>query len=175
MSTEGEDIMERTLATSSAILINGSNVFIRALNDVTRFCWFNRVSEILVKVSELETRGCESFCANAWVCSSASPAIANVESCVIRIDSLAKLGFPFLSTNGRTTSKLSSFQHLCNQPKATYYLPSFSCKCWSSSRYPSSMSILPRHLLAGRLKRLSCNMVMMSFDELSNKGLRNVS
>ena len=169
---------ERTLETSSAILTNGLNVFIRALNDATSFCWFDRVSEILVRLSDtLETRGCESFCADTWVCSSASPAIADAESCVIRTDSFARLGFPFLSTKDRTTSKLVSFQHWYDEQTATRrcYLPSFGCKCWRSSRCPSSMLILPRHLPAGRLRRLSCNRVMMSFDELSNKGLRNVS
>ena len=40
----GAETKQRTLATSSAILINGSNFFMRALNDVTSFCWFDRRS-----------------------------------------------------------------------------------------------------------------------------------
>ena len=175
-SDQGEETEERTLATSSAIFTNGSNFFIRALNDVKSFCWSDKVSEILVKVSDtLKMRGCESFGADAWVCSSASPATTDVDPCVIRIDSLAGLGLFFLSTRDRTKSKLSSFQHWYDHPTARWYLPSFGCNCWSSSRCPSSISILPRHLPPARLKKLSCNMVMMNFDELSNKGLQNVS
>ena len=110
LSNEGKDTEERTLATSSAILTNGSNFFRRALNDVTSFCWFDRESEILVNVSEtLETRGCQSFFANVWPCPSL--AAAEIGSCVIRTDSLAVLGFPSLLTKDKTTSKLSSFQH----------------------------------------------------------------
>ena len=67
------------------------------------------MSEVSVKASDiLETRGCESPVADVLARSSASPATADVESCVIRTDSLAGLGFPFLSTKDRTTSKLSS-------------------------------------------------------------------
>ena len=168
-----EDTQERTFATSSAILINGSNFFIRELNDVTSFCWFDRVSEILVKTSDTsETMGCKSFWADVLVWSSASPATADAESCVIRTDSLAGLGFPFLSTKDRTTPILSSFQHWYHQRTVGCYSHSFGCEYWSWSRCPSSMSILPRHLSP---KRLSCDTVMVSFDELSRKGLRNVT
>jgi len=169
---EGEDTEGRTFATSSAILTNGSNFFIRALNDVIRFCWFDRASEISVKAPDTsETMGCESFWADVLVFSSASPATADAESCVIRTDSLAGLGFPFLSTKDRTTPKLSSFQHCYDQRTAGCYSHSLGCEHWSLSRCPSSMSILPRYLSP---KRLSCNTVMVSFDELSRKGLRNV-
>ena len=111
-SNEGADTEQRTLATSSAISINGLNFVIRPLKDVTSCCSFVRISELLVKALDtLETRGCGSLFANVWTCFSASPVIADVESCVIRTDSLVGLGFPFLSTKDRTTSKLSSFQH----------------------------------------------------------------
>jgi hypothetical protein len=64
------------------------------------------VSVIVVKVSDTaEMCGCESFCADIRACSIASPATADVESCVTRTDSWAELGFPFLSTKDRTMSK----------------------------------------------------------------------
>ena len=70
------------------------------------------VSEVSIRASDiLEMRGCENSFADVLARSSASPAIADVESCVIRTDSLAGLGFPFLSNKDRTTSKLSSIQH----------------------------------------------------------------
>ena len=172
-SSQGEDTEEQTLATSSPIVTNGSSRFIRALNDVTRFCWFDMVSEISAKASDIvETRGCESFCADVWVCWIALAATADVESCVTRTDSWAALGFPFLSTKDRITSKLSSYRYWYGQSTARCHLPSFGCKCWSSRRCSSLMSILPRNLL---LNALSCNIVTMIFDELSRKGLRSES
>jgi len=172
-SSNKEDTDKQTLATSSPILTNGSSRAIRAWKDVTRFCWFDRVSEILVKVSDAsETRGRKSFCADVWACSIALPATADVESCVTRTNSRAGLGFPFLSTKDRTTSKLSSYQSWPGQPTARCYLPSFGCNCWSLSSCSSSMSILPRHLTPNTL---SCNTVMMILDKLCKKGLQSVS
>ena len=98
---------ERTLATSSPILTNGSTFFIRELNDVIKSCWFDRVSDVLVRASEM--RGCDKFCVDVWACSSALPATADVESRVIRTVSLAALWSPFLLTKDRTTSKLWRF------------------------------------------------------------------
>ena len=82
--------------------------------------------------------------------------------CVIQADSLAVLG---------ATSRLPSLQRWYDQPTDICYLPSFGSKF---KQMPRLMSILPRHLPAGRLRGLSCNTVMVSFDELS-KGLQNMS
>lgn len=147
----------------------------RAVNEVTSFCWFDIVLETLVKVSDtLSTRGCKSFCAVIRACSTASPATADVESCVTWMDSWAGLEFPLSSTNDRITSNSLSSHQCRYHGKLTvrYYLPLFGCKCWSLSRSFSSISILPRHLSPNAL---SCNMVMLIFDEISNKGLCNVS
>ena len=70
------------------------------------------VSEVSIRASDiLEMRGCENSFADVLARSSVSPATADVEFCVIRRDSLAGLGFPFLSNKDRTTSELSSIQH----------------------------------------------------------------
>ena len=59
----GENRGEQTLAISSPILTNGLNYISTASNDVTNFCWCDRVSEILVKASDaLETRDWELLC-----------------------------------------------------------------------------------------------------------------
>ena len=172
-SSSKEDAEEQTWATSSPILTNGLSRSIRPWKDVTRFCWFDRVSEILVQaLYTSETRGRKSFCADVWACSIALPATADVESCVTRTNSRAGLGFPFLSTKDRTTSKLSSYQPWSGQPTARCHLPSFGSKCCSLSSCSSSMSILPRHLCP---VARSCNTVIMILDDLSKKGLQSVS
>jgi hypothetical protein len=59
----------------------------------------------MVKASDaLETQGGESFCVDVWACFTASPATADIESCVTRTYSRAELRFPSLSIKGRTTS-----------------------------------------------------------------------
>ena len=92
-----KDTEERTLATSSPILINGSNFVIRELNDVTR-------SETVERASgALEIRSWGSFALDVWACSSALPATADVDSSIIRRNSLAWMGFPSLSTKNSAT------------------------------------------------------------------------
>ena len=140
----------------------------RELNDVTKFCWFIRVSEVVVRApNTLEMRDWESFAFDVWACSSALPATADVKFSTIGRNSLTWLGFPFLSTKDRTTSILSSFQHWYDQPTAECHWPTFGSKYWSWRRCSSSMSILPRHLSADDQRRLSRDRVMTSFDDLS--------
>jgi hypothetical protein len=63
----------------------------------------------------VEMRGWASFALDVCACSSALPATVDVEASIIRRDSWAGLGFPFLSTKGRSKSILSSFQRLYDQ------------------------------------------------------------
>jgi hypothetical protein len=60
----------------------------------------------------LEMRGCKSWFADDCACLIASPATAEAESCTTRTHSRAGVGFPFMSTKDRTTSKFSSHQSL---------------------------------------------------------------
>ena len=87
-----------------------------------------------------------------------------------------RLDFPSYQTRTelRLNCQVFNIQHWYDQPTAKCHLPSFCCAYWSSSKCPSSMLILPRHL-SSPTRWLSCSMAMMSFDELSKTGLRNLS
>lgn len=107
---------DHTLATSSPTFTNTPSFCIRASNDVIRSRWFVWVLEIFVTASETSVaRGRASPCADVWACSTASPATIDADSCVTRIERRPALGFPFLSTKDKTTSKSSRYQWYYHQ------------------------------------------------------------
>ena len=107
---------EQTFEISSPISTNGLNCVNKASNDVTKLCLSNTTSDTS------EMRGRESFFADVWACSTASPATADIESCVTRTYSRAELRFPPLSTKDRTTSgcRTISLAMANHDPGVTY-------------------------------------------------------